>query len=293
MTTPVIPADAPVPVAATARRAWPLWLCAIVAAVLMFANYLLAVPVMLLANVAGLPQDNEYVGNGINLVASLVTLATAVWLIRLVARRNPGTDLRGVGWMWTRDSLKMALLGAAAMGVGIVASTFLPFVWGSSPDPLRGPGLGDLAPGLAVLVVVTGIAQAIALQGIPEELVWRGWLMNTAKNRPYLVLAVSALGFGAMHYVSAGGQEGQAEHLLYCLHAATFAFLAGALALRFGSLWCAVGVHAGMHLTGQVLAYFGHVEHGPNSWLVDIVICLALGGAALATWRGTRVEYHR
>lgn len=263
-----------------------------IACVLMFANYLFSMAFGLAFQTLAPRDTAEWIVQLVFIAMSLITLATAVWFIHLVARRTTGDRLRDVGWRWSRDSWWLALLGWAAMSTCMGLAQLLSSQINAGVRPIDLPERPDTIP-LAVLGIIVGVAQGIALQGIPEELVFRGWLMRCLAHRPRLAVVVSSLAFGALHIVSNGGQQNVAERLLYCGHAAAFAFLAGMLALRLRSLWCAVGVHAGLHLTNLILEVLRVGHDGPTVWGIESALLVTAGLLLLRGWQGTRVEYVR
>lgn len=135
---------------------------------------------------------------------------------------------------------------------------------------------------LVRLPVIIGLA--FLLQGIPEEFVYRGYIMSTLWRRPRLAFAVSVLLFGAGHLISQGGQQNLLERVLYLGPATGFAFAAAALLLLTRSLWAAVGIHAGSHL-GHSVAELAGLASGPSVWMVETAGFLVVGVVALVLAR--------
>ena len=274
------------------RARLPFWACTLIAVVLMFANYIGLVPLQFAAK-AMQPDPTPGQDRVVNILACLMTLATSLVLVALASRWVLGRRLGEVGWRVSRDSWWLFGLGwaaAAAVGLGAQALACIPglpietFSTASERAGMTGSVLA--------LVLLAKVAQAIALQGIPEELVWRGWLMNCLQDRPCLALVVSAVVFGALHVVSNGGMHG-IEAITYLLQAMAFAFLAGALALRMRSLWCAIGVHGGMHLTNLALGFAPRVADGSVLWVAQAAGYVVLGLLVLRGWQGDHVVYDR
>lgn len=59
------------------------------------------------------------------------------------------------------------------------------------------------------------------------------------------------------------------------------------------SLWCAIEVHAGMHLTNLALMFTPLLYDGPVVWALQAGLWTTLGLVALLGWKGTRVKYDR
>jgi membrane protease YdiL (CAAX protease family) len=102
--------------------------------------------------------------------------------------------------------------------------------------------------------LIAYLAQAFLLQAIPEELLFRGWLLSSLRARPGVAIVASTLAFTAIHLVSSGGQQNLAERFVYLALPLGFSLLAVGLLLWSGSLWAAVGVHGGFHVGMAVVA---------------------------------------
>jgi len=286
MTTNV---DSPAPVTTepAPKPRLPFVVCVLIAIVLMFANYVIIMPLQAVANALGMPQEGA-VSMAFNIVGCFVVLGTAIALTYLLARYVLGRSLRDIGFLWSKDSWWLALVGFGVSFAAVTLARLLVPLTGivhNQPVPWE-----QVTPSVVLWSVAVKTAQAIALQGIPEELDWRGWLMHALVERPRTALVVSAVAFGAMHFVSKGND---ANPLVYMLTAAAFAFCAGALALRLRSLWPAIGVHAGMHMTNLIHQFLGLNASGTWIWLFQTAVWVGVGLAALAGWKGTRVSYTR
>ena len=121
----------------------------------------------------------------------------------------------------------------AAMTAGNVAKTF---GMRSCEVLVKGPGSGRESAVRALqnagmlrgvtpsdtalwIVIVQSLVLGLVVQGFPEELLWRGYLMQTLPWRSRTLIALYSAGlFGLMHLVSSGGQENVWERILYiCL----------------------------------------------------------------------------
>ncbi len=171
---------------------------------------------------------------------------------------------------------------ALAWCVGMIITAFL---------VVSGTGLlGDLLGVARVEPAVPGdtwwsailiqIALGFFLQGIPEELVWRGWLFRSLGSTR-TAAAVSVLVFTVMHLASQGGQEGWGERFIYL--AMPFGFGAAAMAARWvsGSTWAAVGAHGGFHLSNLLAVGIGVPVDEPVTWVVIGCLWLVAGAIVL------------
>ncbi len=170
-----------------------------------------------------------------HLSAALAGIGLAIALVRGLDRR-PVSAL-GLGRPALRACLTALAVTAACTGLG----TALAVAFGLSTATPSGP-----APML--LGVLT---QSFLLQAIPEEVLFRGYLVQTALGRLPLwgVTALSVGVFGLPHLLSASDATTLTQRVAFLLLPIGFALLATAFRLRTGSIWPAVAVHGGFHVT--------------------------------------------
>lgn len=162
-----------------------------------------------------------------------------------------------------------AVLGLlAGMGIALVVT-----VLGTGAVQALGLGrmpAGEVDFGQAPLwmLLIAIIAQAFLLQGIGEEVLFRGYLLRSLPHRPAVAVLISAAAFGILHLVSKGGQENVAERFLYLALPFGFAIAAGFLAQQMGTTWAAIGIHGGSHVASAVAMALGLVADGPAVWVV-------------------------
>lgn len=206
------------------------------------------------------------------LVLTFVVVVLRFWMTRV--ERAP---LRAAGWRWGRRSGLWLLLGVVVSAASVVAVTaVLP-----ATGPLRG---GESLPGgeepgvlLSLLLVVYYVGLAFVQQGIPEELLFRGWLLWRMRDRPIVAITVSTLVFTVIHLVSQGGQQSWADHVLYLALPFGFSLLAVGLLLWTGSLWASVGVHGGFHVGSYVAIVALAPVDAAASWVAIGATQTALG----------------
>lgn len=208
------------------------------------------------------------------LIQSTVVAGLATALAAVLARLH-GLRLRDLGLRWTGASLARLAMGLG-VGAAVVLVVGLPLTW---LGLLRAGDTPDL-PWWAI--IVAGIAQALVLQGFPEELLFRGYQMSALRLRPVAALVISSVTFAALHLVSQGGQQNALEHVLYLALPLGFAFAGGALMIVTDSLWAAVGVHGGLHL-GTIAGLFLGQGDGPLLWVVAGAVYTAIGIVLLIT----------
>lgn len=260
-------------------RLWPWQVRGIlVPMVLMIGNYALIVPAMALIGPLFRTASMEVqavVFACLGLLVPLVAITAVVLLMRRVDRR----PLREAGLFFDRWSLPAFLLGVAGSVVAIAPLGFAL----QNAGLLRGGAVSTTAPWV---IAINALVMGLLVQGFPEELVWRGYLMQTLPWRSPLIALYSAGLFGLMHLVSSGGQENVWERVLYIVQAFAFAFFAAVLYQATGQLWAAVGVHAGLHFANAWIEYAG-VGSGPNLWTAQSAAYL-IGAAAILLWQRTR-----
>ncbi|WP_103061965.1 CPBP family intramembrane glutamic endopeptidase [Actinomyces qiguomingii] len=135
--------------------------------------------------------------------------------------------------------------------------------------------------------ILIQIALGFFLQGIPEELVWRGWLFRSLGSTR-VAAAVSVLAFTVMHLISQGGQQSWTERVIYL--AMPFGFGVAAMAARWvsGSTWAAVGVHGGFHLSNLLAVSTGVPVDEPVTWAVIGFLWLVAGVIVLLLHKARR-----
>ncbi len=270
-TTPDSPADERPP----RRFHWAVRL--LLTAVLMFANYLGLLAVLPVLPLANDPSQPPLVSLAASVAPGVMTSIVAVVLIWLVMRYVDRRPLSELGLRFDSGSIPALLLGIAVSAAVVLPSGFLL----QSLGLLRSAGNNNSAAPIWMIAIVV-FSQAFLLQGFPEELDWRGYLMQTLPftNR-WVVALISAATFGVMHIFSSGGQENLFERLIYIGQAFAFAFAAAALYQATGQLWAAVGIHGGLHVAFAIAALNG-VGQGPWLWITQTVLYCAVAAAVLA-----------
>jgi len=134
------------------------------------------------------------------------------------------------------------------------------------------------------LAIVESFSIAFLLQGIPEEIIWRGWLYSSLGETRFAAVS-SVLGFTALHILSQGGQQNLLEHLTYLALPCGFAVTAMIVRIVSGSTWAAIGVHGGFHLVNYYVAESLHLPVGSITWILQGVIWAVVGLLVLAFHR--------
>lgn len=138
--------------------------------------------------------------------------------------------------------------------------------------------------GPAWLMIVESFSIAFLLQGIPEEIIWRGWLFSSLGETRFAAVS-SVLGFTALHILSQGGQQNLLEHLTYLALPCGFAVTAMIVRIVSESTWAAIGVHGGFHLVNYYVAEPLHLRIGSITWVLQGLTWAAVGLLILAFHR--------
>ncbi|HIT74161.1 MAG TPA: CPBP family intramembrane metalloprotease [Candidatus Avipropionibacterium avicola] len=265
---------------------WGIALRLLVAPIIMFGANFAVLPLWQLPAMARIAADTSEAGAIRAMVARMATWVlvgivmvglTALWL-RLVERRS----LRQTGVVVNRRGLALLLAGTGLAVAGVLAGVLLVRVV-AGPEALGGPTSFEGIPlGLLIAYVVV---RSFVLQGIGEEVIFRGWLMDTLRARPLVALVVATLGFTVPHLLSGGGQSGWVDLVTYLAMPFGFGLLAGALVLLTRSVLPAIGIHGGFHVGNAVATgVFGADLISSSVWLVTGGVLALLGVVATLLW---------
>ena len=134
------------------------------------------------------------------------------------------------------------------------------------------------------IIAATIFSQAFLLQGIPEEIIWRGWLFSSLGETRFAAVS-SVLGFTVLHLLSQGGQQNLLEHITYLAMPCGFAVTALIVRTISGSTWAAIGVHGGFQVANDMLSDWLHLPHGSITWILQGLLWAAVGLLILAFHR--------
>ena len=129
--------------------------------------------------------------------------------------------------------------------------------------------------------IILAFGLGFLLQAIPEEIIFRGWLIPSLGNTK-LAVALSVVTFGGIHIVSQGGQQNLVERFIYLIMPLGFAFAAAIVRLASHSVWAAIGVHGGLHISGTIM-FFLPSESSPLQWTLLGVLWALVG--IIVNWR--------
>ncbi len=203
----------------------------------------------------------------------VVLTGSGIWLLMRYIDRRP---VREAGWILNARSPLM-------FGLGLLLSLVIVL-----PASLILTALGWLRPGDSPAqwfqTILWSFSLAFLVQGIPEELVFRGYIMQTLGARPVRAWLVSSAFFGIIHLISNGGQQNLLERFIYLITPFGFGLLAGALVLRCQSVWPAIGIHGGFHVANW-LGMPLQVGVGPVHWTVIGLIYIVVALIVFRSWQ--------
>ncbi|MDQ4092027.1 MAG: CPBP family intramembrane metalloprotease, partial [Actinomycetota bacterium] len=193
------------------------------------------------AATAWLPSVISYVAGGLGITASALCL---VFLLRRHADRRPWS---GIGLTADRAAILHLLFGivlaAIVTTVAAAATVQLGLAdWGWSADATKKSAEQGLGASIIMIAMST-----LLVQGLPEELVFRGYMFrNLGGTLPlWATVASSSLLFGSMHVFSSGGATTLGERVLYAVAMTGFGLMLAACRTVSGTLWLAIGFHGG------------------------------------------------
>lgn len=203
-------------------------------------------------------------------------------------------------WLWMRfvDRRPLRLAGvsvnrwtlpALALGIVIVVGLDAAVLQLMDVAHLTAPVTGLRTESNLLLGLYVALLAGFCVQGFPEEVIFRGYLMSTLAPRgPWAMAFISSASFGILHLLSNGGQTSIAERFIYLIQPFGFAFLASALVIATRNLWVAVGIHGGNHIITDILQpLVFKIADGPLVWAVMGLAEFALG-AAILVWHVRR-----
>lgn len=212
---------------------------------------------------------------GVTLICVTLTTLVAcasVWFLCRYLDKMPFSivDLRltSRGLLWFFSMIAVAcIIFATTMGIAHLAG-----VKGIPED-----SSGDTW--WANMILAFGLG--FLLQAIPEEIIFRGWLIHSLGNTK-LAVALSVVTFGVIHIVSQGGQQNLVERFIYLIMPLGFAFAAAIVRLASHSTWAAIGVHGGLHISGTIMFFLPN-ESSPLQWTLLGVLWTLVG--IIINWR--------
>ncbi len=267
--SPTVPAEGdPTATQERVRVPYPVRVLLVVVAMLVniiVTPMVLGIPLQLAFNASGKTWP-EWILVATGLIMRATPTLGAIGLVWLLMKYIDHRPVREAGLVVSRRSLPLALVGIACSLVAIV-----PAGLALTNAGLLRPETGYVDGGSPLGTFLTVVVLGLLTQGFPEELLWRGYALQTMRHRPRTALVVSGVVFGAMHFISQAGQQNVAEHFVYASSAMAFGLLAGALAIVTRSLWPAVGVHFGVHLAYYVASLFD-IGTGPWLWASEALL---------------------
>ena len=129
--------------------------------------------------------------------------------------------------------------------------------------------------------IILAFGLGFLLQAIPEEIIFRGWLIPSLGNTK-LAVALSVVTFGGMHIISQDAQQNLVERFIYLIMPLGFAFAAAIVRLASHSVWAAIGVHGGLHISGTIMFFLPN-ESSPLQWTLLGVLWALVG--TIVNWR--------
>jgi membrane protease YdiL (CAAX protease family) len=222
---------------------------------------------------ARLPVVISHAAAGVGVTVSALGL---VFVLRRHADRRPWS---GVGLTLDRTVIPHVVFGmvlatilATVAAAAVVQLGLADWAWSAEATKK----LAEQSPASTVITIAVSV---LLVQGLPEELVFRGYMFrNLGATLPlWAMVAVSSLIFGSMHVFSSGGATTLAERVWYAVAMSGFGLMLAACRTVSGTLWLGIGFHGGFDaFNGQLIAV--HQGAFVSAWLIALVVLIA--GAA-------------
>lgn len=180
------------------------------------------------------PPPRPHVGDFEMFLPTAILIGIVLLWVGLFERRGPsaiGFNGNGI-WRFLRGYL----IGCAFLIVVVCG------LWGMGVYQVEGPGAWT-TPTLAVLTPILIYAGLFIIQGSSEEVLMRGWIMQTVASRHGILFAVilNSLAFGALHL---GNIKPSPAMWAGVSNVALFGIFISLYACRDRSLWGVCGWHA-------------------------------------------------
>lgn len=261
-------------------RWWGLLLRAVVALLILLVGNFLRVPLMALP----VMRSESTLGLVGNILAPVITLAVCWILVLLWMKHVERKPFASTGFSNFRQMLPGLLGGTAIVAVPTVISALILSALAENGTSVQ--EISGMSTSMIVLSVVFIISKSFILQGIPEELIYRGWLFSLTKARPWFTVAWTTAAFTIIHLLSQGGQQNMWQRVEYLVLPLSMGLLAGAVVLLTDNPWYAAGTHGGMHLCNGLLPLvFAYNQQGPQAWYIGALCQGVVAAALLVLWR--------
>lgn len=267
---------------------WGVLIRIVVGTVLMFAANLARVPLHEWAQERWPGEEAQMAATSVIFLLTPLLVVMGVWAwMRCVE----GASISVTGLTRWRTLLPGFLGGLGLVGVAVGAAWMLLAALQTGPAEVPTLDGRDVEQAPLGLLLVLLFVRAVLLQGLPEELIYRGWFFHVTRHRPWLTLAWTTVAFTLIHLVSSGGQQSLSEHVWYLIMPFGMALLGGAAVLWRGSVWWAVGTHGGMHICLAVGSAVHPIELGPVAWAAIGVAQALVAAVILGLWQRQRAPH--
>ena len=237
----------------------------------------------------GARSTDPLLGAKVQALVQLTPLPFYLLFTFLLTRCADRRPMRVTGLALNRRALLGLLAGTriSVAVVGCITAVFLLLGIGTWTPGTTGKVLSVLP---LWLVVTNSLLFSYAFQGIGEEAVMRGYLLQSLSDRPKRAVWVAAIVFTIPHLLSQGGQQSALDRIFYLIDPFGLALAAAYLALIMRSTWAAIGIHGGLHLGRRLMPIVTGVDL-PNGRLVWIASGLVF--CAIAALLASRISKQR
>lgn len=138
---------------------------------------------------------------------------------------------------------------------------------------------GDFSVMTSIHSLFYSLIVILFTQGFPEELFFRGHLFDTLSHKmsTSMVILLTSLAFGSLHFFSQSPAEGFGERLMFAVYAIGFGFVLAASRITTGSLWFPIGFHVGTDGFSEHFITFGDGSNVGMHLLITTIFMVITG----------------
>ncbi|MBB1586381.1 MAG: CPBP family intramembrane metalloprotease [Propionibacterium sp.] len=203
----------------------------------------------------GLLSESVLIKAGPYIVVSAVVCVTYLLFTFLLTRYADLRPLRVLG-MALGCRAGIALLVGTGISVAVVCLVAFGYrIFGLTVAlPPADPTIPWWVVGIGFLV---DFARAYLLQGIGEEAIMRGYVLQSFSDHPKRAVWISVIVFTVPHILSENGQQDVLGVVVYLAIPFSFGLVAAYLSLIMRTVWAGIGIHGGCHLASSIASGMG------------------------------------
>lgn len=262
---------------------------------ILFVGYFSIVLIVQSAAIAILGEavQNPVVENAMRFALFLAYFGFIATLTKYVDRRplrvlQAKIDGNAIKWFL----ITAAITGVAVLGTTALANALFPNYLGEPREIVQGH-------------LFHGFMAAFFLQGVPEELAFRGYLSQTLKTTPVRTFVITSVVFMLLHFhfilqavalISQGDPNGMlalGDGIIQILFPLVFGAFAFVMMYLHRTVWAAVAVHFGIHMFRVVGEVMGLANGTLVFAILDVVFAVLTAVVFFTNREAFRPENNR